>query len=157
MLYRVHLATSEALGKTTSLGWTIMMFTLSAGNNCFIIPKLFTIMLDAINTYLCVFMRPSLRRDVLWYTNVRLSVYPSVCLFISLSVCPSVHFTCRALRTPWPIHFKFHREKKSPTIWWIKSHNSGMKIRNYTIKYTDRKTTNSNNSMKFEVNWPRGS
>ena len=56
MLYRVHLATSEALGKTKSLGWTIMMFTLSAGNNCFIIPKLFTIMLDAINTYLCVFI-----------------------------------------------------------------------------------------------------
>ena len=34
-----------------------------------------------------VFIRPSLKRDVLWYTNVRLSV----------------RFT------PWPIHFKFHR------------------------------------------------
>ena len=32
-----------------------------------------------------VFIRPSLRRDVLWYTNVRLSVRPSV------------RFTCRAL------------------------------------------------------------
>jgi len=30
-----------------------------------------------------------------------------------------------------------------------------MKIRNFTIKYTDRKTINSNNSVKFEVNWPR--
>jgi hypothetical protein len=28
-------------GKTTSLGWTIMMFTLSAGINCFIILKLY--------------------------------------------------------------------------------------------------------------------
>jgi hypothetical protein len=32
-----------------------------------------------------------------------------------------------------------------------------MKIRNLTIKYTDCKTINSNNSVKFEVNWPRGS
>jgi hypothetical protein len=31
-----------------------------------------------------------------------------------------------------------------------------MKIQNFTIKYTDRKTINSNNSVKFEVNWPRG-
>jgi hypothetical protein len=36
--------------------------------------------------------------------------------------------------------------EKSPTIWWIKFHNSGMKIRNFTIKYTDHKTINSNNS-----------
>ena len=46
--------------------------------------------------------------------------------------------------------------EKSPTIWWIKSHNSGMKNWNVTIKYTDCKTINSNNSVKFEVNWPRG-
>ena len=32
-----------------------------------------------------------------------------------------------------------------------------MKIRNFTIKYTDRKTINSNNFVKFEVNWRRGS
>jgi hypothetical protein len=30
-----------ARGKTTSQGWTITMFTASAGNNCFIIPKLY--------------------------------------------------------------------------------------------------------------------
>ena len=51
-----------------------------------------------------IFIRPSLRRDVLWYTNVRLSVHPSV--------CPSVrpfHMSRSNLRTPWPIHFKFHR------------------------------------------------
>jgi hypothetical protein len=30
-----------ARGKTTSQGLTIMMFTASAGNNCFIIPKLY--------------------------------------------------------------------------------------------------------------------
>jgi transposase-like protein len=47
--------------------------------------------------------------------------------------------------------------KKSPTVWWIKSHNSGMKIRNFTIKYTDHKTINSNKYAKFEVNCPRGS
>ena len=34
---------------------------------------------------LLVIIRPSLRWDVLWYTNVR------------PSVCPSVRFTCRAL------------------------------------------------------------
>ena len=47
-----------------------------------------------------VFIRPSLRRDVLWYTNVRLS--------IRLSVRP-FHMSLSNLRTPWPIHFKFHR------------------------------------------------
>jgi hypothetical protein len=29
--------------------------------------------------------------------------------------------------------------------------------RNFTIKYTDRKTINSNNPVKFEVNWLRSS
>ena len=32
-----------------------------------------------------------------------------------------------------------------------------MKNRNFTKKYKDRKTINSNNYAKFEVNWPRGS
>ena len=45
--------------------------------------------------------------------------------------------------------------EKLPTIWWIKSHNSGMKNQNFTKKYTDRKTINSNKCAKFEVNWPR--
>jgi hypothetical protein len=31
-----------------------------------------------------------------------------------------------------------------------------MKIRNFTKKYTDHKTINSNNYAKFEVNWPDG-
>ena len=43
-----------------------------------------------------IFIRPSLRRDVLWYTNVRLSVRP-------------FHMSRSNLRTPWPIHFKFYR------------------------------------------------
>jgi hypothetical protein len=43
-----------------------------------------------------IFIRPSLRRDVLWYTNVRLSIRP-------------FHMSRSNLRTPWPIHFKFHR------------------------------------------------
>jgi hypothetical protein len=38
------------------------------------------------------FIRPSLRRDVLWYTTVR-----------------PFHMSRSNLRTPWPIHFKFHR------------------------------------------------
>jgi hypothetical protein len=46
--------------------------------------------------------------------------------------------------------------EKSPTIWWIKSHKSGMKNWNFTKKYTDHKTINSNNCAKFEVNWQRG-
>ena len=33
-----------------------------------------------------------LRRDILWYTNVR-----------------PFHMSHSNLRTPWPIHFKFHR------------------------------------------------
>jgi hypothetical protein len=45
-----------------------------------------------------------LRQDVLWYTNVRLSVRLSVCL----SVRP-FHMSRSNFRTPWPIHFKFHR------------------------------------------------
>jgi hypothetical protein len=32
--------------------------------------------------------------------------------------------------------------EKSPTIWWIKSHNSGMKNWNVTKKYTDHQTIN---------------
>ena len=42
-----------------------------------------------------IFIRLSLRRDILWYTNVR------------LFVCP-FHISRSNLRTPWPIHFKFH-------------------------------------------------
>ena len=41
-----------------------------------------------------IFIRPSLRRDVLWYTNVRLSIRP-------------FHMSRSNLRTPLPIHFKF--------------------------------------------------
>ena len=62
-----------------------------------------------------VFIRPSLRRDVLWYTNVRLSVRLSVCPSVRPSVCPSVcpsvrpfHMSRSNLRTPWPIYFTFH-------------------------------------------------
>jgi hypothetical protein len=43
-----------------------------------------------------IFIRPSLRQDVLWYTNVRLSVRP-------------FHMSRSNLRTPWPIHFKYHK------------------------------------------------
>ena len=43
-----------------------------------------------------VIICPSLRRHVLWYTNVRLSVRPFLMSYSNL-------------RTPWPIHFKFHR------------------------------------------------
>ena len=32
-----------------------------------------------------------------------------------------------------------------------------MKNLNFTKKYTDHKTINSNNYAKFEVDWPRGS
>jgi hypothetical protein len=66
------------------------------------------------------FIRPSVRRDVLWYTNVRLSV--------RLSVRP-FHMSRSNLRTPWSIHFKLQRVigidgfsiysatyEKSPTI-----------------------------------------
>ena len=44
--------------------------------------------------------------------------------------------------------------EKSPTIRWLKSHNSGMKNWNFPKKYTDHKTINSNNYVKLEVNWP---
>jgi hypothetical protein len=60
-------------------------------------------------------------------------------------------FVCRAVN--WEPLGQF----TSNFAWWIKSHNSGMKILNFTIKYTDHKTINSNNYAKFEVNWPRGS
>ena len=53
-------------------------------------------------------MRPSLKRDVLWYTNVRLSVRLSVRPSVCLSVHP-LHMSRSNLRTPRPIHFKFHR------------------------------------------------
>ena len=37
------------------------------------------------------------------------------------------------------------------------SDNSGMKNWNFSKKYTDRQTINSNKCAKFEVNWPKGS
>jgi hypothetical protein len=49
-----------------------------------------------IQTISFIIIRPSLRRDVLWYTNVRLYVRP-------------FHMSRSNLRTPWTIHFKFHR------------------------------------------------
>ena len=58
---------------------------LSIVNQCLFIPH-----------SLYVFIRPSLRWNVLWYTNVWLSVRP-------------FHISRSNLRTPWPIHFKFHR------------------------------------------------
>ena len=44
------------------------------------------------NAKWAIFIRPSLRRDVLWYTTVR-----------------PFHMSRSNLRTPWSIHFKFHR------------------------------------------------
>ena len=41
-----------------------------------------------------IFIRPSVRRDVIWYTNVR----------------RPFHMLHSNLRTPWPIHFKLHRD-----------------------------------------------
>jgi hypothetical protein len=43
-----------------------------------------------------VFIRLSLRQNILWYTTVHPSVHP-------------FHMSRSYLRTPWPIHFKFHR------------------------------------------------
>ena len=60
--------------------------------SAFFISSLFLFLLSAVS----IFMHPSLRRDVLWYTNVRLSIHP-------------FHMSRSNLRTPWPIHFKFHR------------------------------------------------
>ena len=40
-------------GKTTSQGWTIMMFTLSAGINCFIILKLYIFCITLISFDKC--------------------------------------------------------------------------------------------------------
>jgi hypothetical protein len=60
--------------------------------SAFLVSFLFLFLLSAVS----IFIRPSLRRDVLWYTNVRLSIRP-------------FHMSRSNLRTPWPIHFKFHR------------------------------------------------
>jgi hypothetical protein len=49
-----------------------------------------------VGRYRIVILRPSLRRDVLWYANVRPSVRP-------------FHMSRYNLRILWPIHFKFHR------------------------------------------------
>jgi hypothetical protein len=59
--------------------------------------KITSYQINHMNTCcLCFFIRPSVKRDVLWYTNVR----PSVCPF---------HLSRSNLRTPRSIHFKFHR------------------------------------------------
>jgi hypothetical protein len=91
------------------------------------------------------------------------------------------------LRTPWPIHFKlrivigidslmvcilcgeiliFHSRvmgKKILYQCWRRAYHALLAqlfiyvCWNFTKKYTDHKTINSNNYAKFEVNWPRGS
>ena len=60
--------------------------------SAFLVSSLFLFLLLAVS----IFIRSSLRREVLWYTNVRLSIRP-------------FHMSRSNLRTPWPIHFKFHR------------------------------------------------
>ena len=62
--------------------------------------SIFIFLCSVLQIIVSLFIRPSLRRDVLWYTNVRLSV--------RLSVRP-FYMSRTNLRTPWPIHFKFHR------------------------------------------------
>jgi hypothetical protein len=54
----------------------------------------------------------------------------------------------RVTRTPLKTGSEFNH---------LQSHNSGMKNWNFIKKYTNHKTINSNNYVKFEVNWPRGS
>ena len=53
-----------------------------------------------------IFIRPSLRQDVLWYTNVRLSVRP-------------FHMSRSNLRSPWPIHFKLRIVIGIDTLWSV--------------------------------------
>jgi hypothetical protein len=54
------------------------------------------------------------------------------------------------------LHHKYELEHLYNIYVEIKHYNSLSPItRNFTKKYTDRKTINSNNCAKFEVNWPR--
>jgi hypothetical protein len=57
------------------------------------------------------------------------------------------------------ILYECYNSTKFEVNWWRGSQFTArhMKNRNFTIKYTHRRTINSNNSVKFEVNWPRGS
>jgi hypothetical protein len=60
------------------------------------------------------------------------------------------------------LHHKHELEHLYNIYVEIKDYNSlspitGMKNRNFTKKYTDHKTINSNNYATFEVNWQRGS
>jgi hypothetical protein len=78
----------------------LFLITLCIGCNILL---MFDFILYCATFYICllivfdsIFIRPSLRLDVLWYTNVRLSVRP-------------FHMSHSNIRTPWPIHFKFHR------------------------------------------------
>jgi hypothetical protein len=79
-------------------------------------------------------VRPSVRRDVLWYSNVRLCVRP-------------FHMSPSNLRTPWPIHFKFHRVIGIDGLEW-KIEISPWSIQ--TVRPSIPITV-----VKFEVNWPR--
>jgi hypothetical protein len=66
--FYMALRLEKALGKTTPLGWTIMMFTLSAGNNCILFSYLYLASLFSLLTYrlaiICNNLSSSLR--VLW-------------------------------------------------------------------------------------------
>jgi hypothetical protein len=56
-----------------------------------------------------------------------------------------------------PVICPQHLDYMSSVVDVLLETGSGMKNRNFTKKYKDRQTINTNNSVKFEVNWPRSS
>jgi hypothetical protein len=87
-----------------------------------------------------------LMEKVSW-CNVRLSVRP-------------FHMSRSNLRTPWPIHFKFHRvigiDGLAVCILYDEISNFHSRVMGLYSSNCRQFSINSNNYAKFEVNWPRG-
>jgi hypothetical protein len=58
---------AKDLGKTTPLGWTIMMFTLSAGNNCILLYFSILFLKKTLNNY---DVHHKCRQYLFYYTEI---------------------------------------------------------------------------------------
>jgi hypothetical protein len=74
-----------------------MVLIMSVLLNFIIGPHIYPVAFQS-DKLICIdrFYTPVFKTGVLWYTTVRASVRP-------------FHMSLSNLRTPWPIHFKFHR------------------------------------------------
>jgi hypothetical protein len=105
-----------ARGKTTSLGWTIMMFTLSAGITCFILLKIYFFCIALISFDKCEhFFKWTARMVPLGTPTVVILNGSRVCVFLEMGLYRS--------RIEFLVMFEVVQHclyENVPHKWWIK-------------------------------------